>query len=86
VRDVARLGAGLHRLIDAHAAVAEAERGQPAGSDRHARLKAGVTALVLAEQQRQGWTLDPAAVLDLLAMDIDLNAAGLGSWLDSTAT
>ncbi len=85
VRDVERLGADMHRLIDAHAALAEAERGKPADAARHARIKAGVTALVLAERQRQGWTVSVEKMFEVLAMDIELNAAGLGCWLDTRA-
>lgn len=81
VRDVPRLGADLHRLIDAH--VALAERCRDAGPARHERLKAGITELVLAEADRQGWTLTQEALLSLFAIDIELNAQGLAAWLDS---
>lgn len=81
VRDVARLGADLHRLIDAH--VALAERCREAGPARQERLKAGVAELVRAEAARQGWTLASDALMELFAIDIELNAQGLAAWLDS---
>ncbi|HSH07947.1 MAG TPA: MBL fold metallo-hydrolase [Burkholderiales bacterium] len=81
VGDVPRLAADLHRLIDAH--VALAERCRDAGPLRHERLSAGVTELVRAEADRQGWMLTQEALLRLFAIDIELNAQGLGAWLDS---
>jgi len=81
VTDVARLGADLHRLIDAHVAIAE--RCRDAGPARHDRLKAGIAELVVAEAERQGWTLGADALMQLFAIDIELNAQGLAAWLDS---
>ena len=81
VGDVPRLGADLHRLIDAH--VALAERCRDAGPTRHARLKAGVAELLREEAARQAWPLAEDALMRLFAIDIELNAQGLGAWLDS---
>jgi len=81
VRDVPRLGADLHRLIDAHRDLALACR--DAGPERAARLEAGVREIVLAEAARQRWPLARAALLDLFALDITLNAQGLAAWLDA---
>lgn len=80
VRDIERMGADMHRLIDAHVHLAQRER--DAGTQRHERLKAGVTELVLGEAQRNRWPLAREQVLDILGGDIDLNAQGLGLWLD----
>lgn len=80
VTDVARLGADLHRLIDAHVAIAE--RCRDAGPARHDRLKAGIAALIVAEAERQGWPLGADALMELFATDIELNAQGLAAWLD----
>jgi hydroxyacylglutathione hydrolase len=71
----------LHRLVDAHAAIALREK--DAGADRHARLLAGVTALALDEARRFGSRLTDARILEVYGMDIELNAQGLGSWLDA---
>jgi len=36
---------------------------------------------VLAERERQGWRLPREKVLEIFALDIELNAQGLESWL-----
>lgn len=74
-------GTDLHRLIDAHAALGERHRG--AGAERKRLLKEGVSALVLAERERQGWRLPSEKVLEVFALDIELNAQGIASWLDA---
>ena len=83
VREVPRLGADLHRLIDAH--VAAALRHRNAGAGRHERIKADITAILLDEARRQGWRMAPDGLLRLMAADVELNAQGLGAWLDSGA-
>ena len=80
VADIPRLGADLHRLIDAHLAVAERERAT--GPERGARILAGLWALMDAEAERQGWPLNAARRREVLGMDIELNAQGLDYWLD----
>jgi hydroxyacylglutathione hydrolase len=81
VRDVPRLGADLHRLIDAHRDLALACR--DAGADRLARLEAGVSEIVLGEAARQRWPLTRESILEVFGLDIGLNAQGLAAWLDS---
>ena len=81
VSDSVRLAADLHRLIDAHAELGE--RLRRAGAERRARLKEGIAAMVLAESARQGWRLTRAQLLEVFALDIELNAQGLESWLDA---
>ncbi len=83
VREPGRLAADLHRLIDAHAELAERVRG--AGAQRNALLRKGIAAIVIAESRRQGWTLSEAELLRVFAIDVDLNAQGLEAWLDSAA-
>ena len=80
VRDVERLGADLHRLIDAHVTLGRAQA--DSGAERHARLKRGIEQLVLDEGERQRWPLSRNDILDLFATDIELNAQGLAIWLD----
>ena len=75
------LAADLHRLIDAHAALGERHR--RAGAERKRLLKEGVRSLVLAERERQKWRLPRGKVLEVFALDIELNAQGIESWLDS---
>ena len=83
VGDVPRLAKDLLRLVDAHAEVA---RRCATIADRSARvsaLKAGVRDIALAEAQRQPWGVDAAGALEVLVMDIELNADGLESWIAS---
>lgn len=81
VQDVPRLAADLHRLIDAHVAVALRHR--DAGARRHDLIKAGITDILLGEAHQQGWRMALDAVLRLMTIDVELNAQGLGAWLDS---
>lgn len=81
VRDVPRLGADLHRLIDAHAALGRQLR--DAGARRNRLLREGLRTLLLDEARRQGWKLPQERILALFAGDIALNADGIESWLDS---
>ena len=81
VRDVQRMGGDLHRLIEAHEQMARQER--DAGLARHQRLRAGVERIVREEAKRNAWRLSETALLSLFANDIELNAQGLGAWLDS---
>ena len=81
VREIARLADDMHRLIDAHAQLALCEHGS--GNARHARLKAGVTDIVLGEARRYGWRLGREQVLEVLGGDIELNAQGLAIWIDT---
>jgi len=83
VRDIPRLGADLHRLIDAHAEMARAERA--AGADRLDRLARGVTEILLGEARRYNWRLATEAILQVFAGDITLNAQGLEAWLEAGA-
>ena len=75
------LAADLHRLIDAHAELGERHR--RAGAERKRLLIEGVSALVLAERERQGWRLPREEVLKIFALDVELNAQGIESWLDA---
>jgi glyoxylase-like metal-dependent hydrolase (beta-lactamase superfamily II) len=77
----AALAGDLHRLIDAHAALAERHRS--AGAERKRLLKEGVRALLLEEKTRQNWRIPSEKLLEVFALDIELNAQGLESWLDS---
>ncbi len=81
VTDVPRLAADLHRLIDAMVAVAQAARGD--GVARHVEILAGLEQVMREETDRQKWALDEEQTLELLRMDLELNAQGLGVWLDS---
>ena len=75
------LAADLHRLIDAH--VELGERHRRAGAERKRLLTEGVRSLLLAERERQGWRLPSEKVLEVFALDVELNAQGLEAWLDA---
>lgn len=79
VHDVPALAAALDEQIVAMAQIARSCDGR---ADRHRCLVAALTALYLERAQLHGCTLDDAGVERVLAMDIELNAQGLGSWLD----
>jgi hydroxyacylglutathione hydrolase len=81
VRDVPRVAETLHRLVDAHASLALAER--DAGNARLERLRAGVIGIVLEEARRFGTPLSDEEVLAVYGFDVDLNAQGLAAWLDA---
>ena len=76
--DVQRLAGLLLEQIDAMVAMAVARRTAP---DRHNALHAGLSALCATRLQQHG-VVDVPAALDGLALDIELNAQGLGVWLD----
>jgi hydroxyacylglutathione hydrolase len=83
VRDVPRLAADMHRLVDAFAALGQRCAGK--GSARLECLEAGMKQLVVDEASAQGWNGTPERALKLLGTDIRLNAQGLESWLESRA-
>ncbi len=51
-------------------------------ADRHRLLVQALGALYVARLRRHGSTLDEVQVLQVLGMDIELNAQGLECWLD----
>ncbi|AYH45501.1 MBL fold metallo-hydrolase [Azoarcus sp. DN11] len=83
VTGVERLAADLHRLIDTQVAVARAARGE--GVARHVEILAGLEQIVREEAERQGWTLPEEEIFRILRTDLELNAQGLGFWLDECA-
>ena len=81
VRDIPRLADELHALIDAHTEIALNAR--DAGPERHQRIKDGLAKLIVETAARQGWALQGEAALKWFAVDHELNAQGLGVWLDN---
>ena len=82
VEQVERLAADLHEQIDAMVALALAADGK---SDRHTAIIDTLTDLYLARAKAHGWQQGRDALRQLLGMDIELNAQGLGIWLDHTS-
>ena len=85
VRDVAAKALELHRLVDAFVSIARQHKDADAGADRHARIRDGLAQLLLDESARFGCQLPSASVLKLHSHDIELDAQGLGVWLDTQA-
>lgn len=76
-----RLAKDLHECIDAFTAVARQASGS--GAIRHGLIRKGLQHLLLERLREHGCRLDRGHALQLLEMDIELNAQGLGVWLDS---
>lgn len=84
VEDVPRLATTLRAGLDRYQALARAVPGG-AASHRHAALRKALEQETLSELRSHGCTLDTASCLRLLETDLELNAQGLGVWLDRTA-
>lgn len=82
VGEPARLGTLLLELLDGMVAIGHRLRH---AADRHAALKFALLDLYLASLRKHGSRLDASAVADLLAIDVELNAQGMGVWLDREA-
>lgn len=80
VQGVASLAADLHRRIDEMVRIAQGVRG--AAAQRHRALLQALTEWTLRELAQHGCTLSDEEAMALLAMDIELNAQGLGCWLN----
>jgi glyoxylase-like metal-dependent hydrolase (beta-lactamase superfamily II) len=50
--------------------------------NRHEKLKDGLSQIYLNAVRKHGCSLKDSQVIDLLELDIDLNAQGMGIWLD----
>ncbi|HEX7815672.1 MBL fold metallo-hydrolase [Dyella sp.] len=79
VDPVEKLAQDLHEQIDAMVAIAQGAKDAP---DRHGFIKEGLTALYLERAHLHGWQGSRDELLVLLGMDVELNAQGLGVWLD----
>ncbi len=79
VEGVERLARELHQRIEALVALARVAAG---AGDRAARLRQGVAELSLLWTGEHGTPLPSERILELLALDVELNAQGLEAWLD----
>jgi glyoxylase-like metal-dependent hydrolase (beta-lactamase superfamily II) len=79
VGDVARLGADLLAQIDTMVALGRSLRDAP---QRHDAIKHGLLEQYVARLARHGCGFTREHIAELLGMDIELNAQGLGIWLD----
>lgn len=76
---VAAMATQLSEQVDAMVALA---RPLQAVAERHAALKGALAALYRDRLRAQGSELDDASIDALLEVDVELNAQGLGVWLD----
>lgn len=81
LREPERQAAHLHRLIDAHVALARAAHGD--GALRERRLYEGVRELLLDAVHRHGTRLSDAQAMAVYGLDVELNARGLAVWLNA---
>lgn len=79
VADVPRLGRLMLGLLDELVALAERVRHE---ADRHEALKRGQLEIFARSLQAHGCTFTRAHIAELLAIDLELNAQGIGVWLD----
>ena len=80
VHELTRLASDLHRWVDRFVRLARSVAG--GGEQRHARLVQGLTEALLAGLKEHGCVYDREQCLELLEADVELNAQGLGVWLD----
>lgn len=80
--DVPTLAHDLLAVLDETVALGLALRGAP---ERQRALEAGLRGLYTASLRRAGSTLPSAEIDTLLALDVELNAKGMGIWLDRLA-
>jgi glyoxylase-like metal-dependent hydrolase (beta-lactamase superfamily II) len=83
VTEIERLAADMHELVTAFADMARDVR--DVGPARHARLIQGQRDILLPRLAAHGCRFDPDQFEKLLAGDYELNAQGLGVWLDREA-
>lgn len=79
VREAQRIGAELLEQIDEMVRIGHALRTAP---DRHEAMKAALADLYVGRVARHGCRLDATVVRERLALDVELNAQGMGVWLD----
>lgn len=79
VRDAEKLAVQFLAQVDAMADAARALANEPG---RHDKLQRAFGDIYIAELRRSGSTQSEKFLRELLAIDIELNAKGLGTWLD----
>ncbi len=82
VSDRARLGALFLDQLDRMVAMA---RNIPPGPDRHVELMRGLEIIHMKSLREHGVALSDDHIRELMQIDFELNAQGVGIWLDRTA-
>ncbi len=83
VTEIERLAADLHATVSAFADMARATTAS--GDERHRALIQGQRDILLPRLAAHGCRLSPERIEELLHGDYELNAQGLGVWLDRSA-
>jgi len=76
----AELGRTVLDLLDRYVAIALAASGD---DDKTARIRDGLTALLLEKARAHGCRLADAEILSIWHLDLELNAQGLAYWLEA---
>ncbi len=76
----AELGRTVLTLLDRYVAIALAASDD---EDKTARIRDGLTELLLDEARQHGCRLSDAEILEIWHVDLELNAQGLAYWLDA---
>jgi len=84
VTEIDRLAADMHRMIEAFAALGT--RVKTAGNQRHQLLIQGQREILFPRLRAHGVTQSEAEIDTLLSMDYELNAQGIGVWVDREPT
>ncbi len=84
LRDIEKNADDLRRRFDASLEIAREACGE--GAERHRQILDGMRQMLIAELRAAGCVLPEARLLELLADDLELNAQGLGIWLDNQAS
>lgn len=82
VGEVQRLGASFLEQLDEMVALGRSLRAAPG---RHEAIKRGLLAICEARSARHGCRFAPGQLARLLDIDTELNAQGMGIWLDRDA-
>jgi glyoxylase-like metal-dependent hydrolase (beta-lactamase superfamily II) len=83
--ELAALGQLLIEQIDEMVAAAEPARGVADPAQRQAALKNALARQMLGRARRNGCSLSDERMLELLEVDLTLNAQGLAIWMDRSA-
>ena len=81
VRDPERLATTLCRLTRRYAEIGLAHA--DAGAQRSEKIQSDLQQLLLGELRAHGTALPDERIIELLALDLPLNADGIVSWLDA---
>ena len=81
LREVEKNAEDLRRRLDASVDIARLACG--AGVERHRQIHDGLRQMLLAELRSAGSLLPETYLVELLTPDLELNAQGLGIWLDN---